>query len=236
MPALELKGRMLSTTRVRALTDDIAAIDAQLAAMARQMPSAVQKMPVILESDVAIDVAALLASVRAVGMQPIGVSGDFLAEGAGLGLAVLPADTGSRSPPKRVTEAVEVAPPVATPEPPAMPAERRPTRQVTEPVRGGQQIYAAGSDLIVLHQVGAGAEVVSDGCIHIYGRLAGRAIAGAQGDTSARIFARRFEPELVAIAGVYAVAEQLQGEAVGKPAQVWLEDGKLQVAVLPDSR
>src|SRR3546814_10295024 len=60
----------------------------------------------------------------------------------------------------------------------------------------------------------------SDLCVHIYGALRGRAIAGARGETSARIFCRRFEAELVAIAGVYAVAEQMQGDLRGKPAQV----------------
>ena len=109
------------------------------------------------------------------------------------------------------------------------PAARISSRLIADPIRGGQQIYARGADLTITHQVGAGAEVVADGNIHIYGRLAGRAIAGADGDTQARIFCRRFEPELVAIAGVYAVAEQLHGEWLGKPAQVFLQDGTLKV-------
>jgi septum site-determining protein MinC len=233
MAVLELKGRMLSTTRVRARSQDFAAMSAQLARMAEQMPTAVRGMPVILESDAAIDLGAFIATVRDIGMQPIGVSGEHLAEAArSWGLAVLPLDSGqrgARASPPAAAEA-PAAPVVA-----AAPAPRS-TRLVSDPVRGGQQIYVPDGDLVITHQVGAGAKVAADGCIHIYGRLAGRAIAGAQGDTAARIFCRRFEPELVAIAGVYAVAEQLQGEAVGKPAQVWLDGGKLRVAVLSDSR
>lgn len=221
---------MLSTTRVRVLTADLAAIAAQLASMARQMPQAVQGMPVILEvaDGVALAMSDLLETVRAVGMQPLGVSGETWADAARqAGLAVLPADAGGRAP-----RAEKAAMPEPTPAPVAAPAAPRATRLVTEPVRGGQQLYAPDGDLIVTHLVAAGAEAIADGCVHIYGRLAGRAVAGARGDTTARIFCRRFEPELVAIAGVYAVAEQLQGEFHGKPAQVFLEDGKLRVARL----
>jgi septum site-determining protein MinC len=233
MDALALKVRMLSTTRVRARNSDFAAMTAQLARMAEQMPTAVRGMPVILESDIDIDLGAFIATVRDIGMQPIGVSGDHLVDAArSWGLAVLPADSGSRG----ARPAAAAAPEPAPAPPGGPPPGPRGTRLVTDPVRGGQQIYVADGDLVITHQVGAGAEVAADGCVHIYGRLAGRAIAGAQGDTAARIFCRRFEPELVAIAGVYAVAEQLAGEAVGKPAQVWLEDGKLRVAVLSDSR
>src|SRR3546814_12130160 len=73
------------------------------------------------------------------------------------------------------------------------------TRIISDPVRSGQQIYVADGDLVVSTTVSPGAEVVADGCVHIYGALRGRAIAGARGETSARIFCRRFEAELVAI-------------------------------------
>ena len=98
MNALELKGRMLSTTRVRVMEGDLAAIADQLRRMARQMPQAVQGMPVIIEAadGIAVDLAALLAVVREVGMQPIGVAGEALAAAAqSVGMAVLPADAGA---------------------------------------------------------------------------------------------------------------------------------------------
>ena len=102
----------------------------------------------------------------------------------------------------------------------------------TTPVRSGQQIYADNRDLTVLTTVGAGAEVIADGSVHIYGPLRGRALAGAQGNEQARIFCREFHAELVAIAGHYKVLEDIPKELRGKAVQVWLEDGQLKIAAL----
>lgn len=221
--ALEFKGRMLSLTRARILDPDVAAITTQLQDFARQMPQAVKGMPVVLEADTAVDLGGVIAAMREVGMQPLGVADGPLAEGArAWGLPVLPAEA-----PGRAARAASVPEPAAAPA--TVGAARRSTRVITEPVRSGQQIYVTDGDLIVLNAVSPGAEVVADGCVHVYGVLRGRAIAGARGDTSARIFCRRFEAELVAVAGVYAVAEQMQGELRGRPAQVWLADGKLRI-------
>jgi len=44
---------------------------------------------------------------------------------------------------------------------------------VTQPVRSGQQVYAPEGDLIIMAPVGAGAEVLAAGHIHIYGPLRG---------------------------------------------------------------
>lgn len=100
------------------------------------------------------------------------------------------------------------------------------------PVRSGQQVYADNRDLTVVSTVGAGAEVIADGSIHIYGPLRGRALAGAQGDESARIFCREFHAELVAVAGHYKVLEDIPAELRGKPVQVWLDQGQLKLAAL----
>lgn len=221
--ALEFKGRMLSLTRVRVLDPSLAAISAQLRDFARQMPQAVQGMPVVLEADTAMDLGGIIAALREVGMQPLGVADGPLAESArSWGLAVLQPDASKGTRP---------APAPAAPVAAAAPAAngRRATRIVTEPVRSGQQIYVADGDLVITSTVSPGAEVAADGCVHIYGALRGRAIAGAQGETTARVFCHRFEPDLVAVAGVYAVAEQMQGDLRGKPAQVLLVDGKLKI-------
>ncbi len=100
------------------------------------------------------------------------------------------------------------------------------------PVRSGQQVYADNRDLTVLSAVGAGAEVIADGSIHIYGPLRGRALAGAQGNEDARIFCREFHAELVAVAGHYKVLEDIPKELRGKAVQVWLENGQLKLAAL----
>jgi septum site-determining protein MinC len=98
-------------------------------------------------------------------------------------------------------------------------------------VRSGQQLYAENRDLTLLAGVGAGAEVIADGSIHIYGTLRGRALAGAQGNTEARIFCRDFRAELVAIAGNYKVIEDVPKDLRGKPVQVWLENDQLKIAL-----
>jgi septum site-determining protein MinC len=119
-------------------------------------------------------------------------------------------------------------PAVATAAPEA-PAPRAAARLVTTPVRSGTQIYARGADLIVTAAVSPGAELVADGNIHVYGVLRGRALAGARGDTAARIFCSRLEAELVSIAGRYLVSEQLPAEQQGSAVQIALVDDRLTV-------
>ncbi len=70
---------------------------------------------------------------------------------------------------------------------------------------------------VVTATVGAGAEVIADGCVHIYGALRGRAVAGARGEVTARVFCQEFHAELISIAGVFRVFETLPPELAGKP-------------------
>ncbi len=117
------------------------------------------------------------------------------------------------------------------------PAAARPTLVVDKPVRTGQRIHAEGADLVVLATVNAGAELIADGDIHIYATLRGRALAGARGSTSARIYVQGMEAELVAVAGYFQVFEEGIPEAVrGKPAQVYLQGGRVMVEPLVRKR
>jgi septum site-determining protein MinC len=102
------------------------------------------------------------------------------------------------------------------------------TLVIDKPLRSGQKIYAKGADLVVLAMVNMGAEVVADGNIHVYAPLRGKAMAGASGNTQARIFSLCLEPELISIAGVYRTSENpLPKEIQGQPAQVRLStDGQ----------
>lgn len=97
-------------------------------------------------------------------------------------------------------------------------------------VRSGQRIYARNRDLVITAGVGAGAEVIADGCVHIYGSLRGRAMAGARGQLSARVFCQEFHAELVSIAGVFRVFETLPADLAGKPVQAWLDGEDLLFA------
>ena len=130
--------------------------------------------------------------------------------------------------------AQEAAPPApvtaAAPAAPAQPAAVANTIVIDTPVRAGQRIYARGADLVVLAVVNNGAELIADGCIHVYAPLHGRALAGASGNTAARIFAASLEAELVSIAGVYRTFENGHApELAGKQVQVRLQGERIDV-------
>jgi septum site-determining protein MinC len=133
---------------------------------------------------------------------------------------------------------------VAPPPPPPPAAERRPPPPVpvrapfggpiviSHPVRSGQVIYAQNNDLVVMAPVNAGAQVIADGHVHIYAPLRGRAVAGAQGLPGARLFIQKLEAELVAIAGVYMMSDEIPPQHRGRAVQVYLEDGHCRIAPL----
>jgi len=99
---------------------------------------------------------------------------------------------------------------------------------IDKPLRSGQQVYAKGGDLIIMAAVNNGAEVIADGSIHVYAPLRGKAIAGAKGNTEARIFTTSLAPELISIAGTYRTTDTpLPANVLGKPAQVRLEGDRL---------
>ncbi len=115
---------------------------------------------------------------------------------------------------------------------PAADSGQRPTRLIDRPVRSGQQIYAAGGDLIVTAAVSEGAEIIADGHIHVYGALRGRAIAGAQGDTSAQIFCQSLEAELLSIAGNFMVNDSIRQTRWKQAAKASLQGDSLKIAPL----
>ena len=122
--------------------------------------------------------------------------------------------------------------PAAAPAPAPL-AEPRTTLIVDRPLRSGQQVYARGGDVVVTALVSYGAEVVADGNIHVYAPLRGRALAGALGDTGARIFATCMEPQLLSIAGTWRTTEvELPAAVLGKPAQVRLDGDRLVIEAL----
>ncbi len=100
----------------------------------------------------------------------------------------------------------------------------------THTVRSGQRVYGRGRDVVVTASVGPGAEVMADGCVHIYGALRGRVMAGAHGELSARVFCQQFYAELVSIAGIFRVFETIPPELAGAPVQAWLAGEELRFA------
>src|ERR1700730_2117223 len=100
------------------------------------------------------------------------------------------------------------------------------------PVRSGQSIVFPDGDVTVLGSVGSGAEIVAGGSIHIYGTLRGRAMAGVNGNSSARIYCQKIEAELLAIDGFYQTAEELDAALRNGPAQAWLEGDIMRITPL----
>jgi len=103
---------------------------------------------------------------------------------------------------------------------------------IDRPVRSGQQLYARDTDLIIIGQVGPGAEVIADHNIHIYGPLRGRALCGVSGNTSTRIFCQSLEAELVSVAGNYRMLETIPADLRGKPAKIALDNDRLSIEPL----
>jgi septum site-determining protein MinC len=191
------------------------------------------------------DLAPLLSVLRECRLVPVAVRGanpEGLAAALALGLVEAAADL----PRVRNVEPAAAVPAVAQEE--VREVVRQVIREVPgpttmvvdRPLRSGQKIYARGADLVVLAMVNQGAEVVADGNIHVYAPLRGKAMAGASGNTHARIFSLCLEPELISIAGVYRTSEHpLAPEVRGKPAQVRLSnDGqdKLLIEALNPGR
>jgi septum site-determining protein MinC len=99
-------------------------------------------------------------------------------------------------------------------------------------VRSGQSIVFPDGDVTVVGSVSSGAEIVAGGPIHIYGTLRGRAMAGINGNSAARIYCQKVEAELLAIDGYYRTAEEIDATLCDRPTQVWLEGDIVQITPL----
>jgi septum site-determining protein MinC len=247
-PVGELKFGQVGIANLRLKRFDLAALAAELQAKLVAAPQLFTRAPVVLDlshlpalPDVAT-VRQILATIRASGMLPAGLAYGTSAMEALAHELDLPLFAKFRAAYERAggEPLVEVpAPaPVRASEPAPVPARistptSATTGQVhTQPVRSGQQVYARGRDLILTATVGHGAEVIADGSVHVYATLRGKAIAGAQGDVTARIFCHDFQAELVSIAGQYRVFEDIPADLRGKPVQAWLDGEKLLLAKL----
>lgn len=229
----QLKGGLFYMTVLELRCVDLDAIAVELAVKVGESTDLLQEAPLLLSFErlspadqETLGLRDLVALCRNLDLRPAAVRGvsDQLAwEAAGLGLANIPKG-------KDKAAAAQAAPQRAPA--PSAPAGAQvptvaPTKLITTPVRSGQQIYARGGDLVIITSVSPGAEVLADGSIHCYGPLRGRALAGVQGDTSARIFCGSQEAELVSIAGQYLVDEVLRTSHWKQPVQFFLKAGAL---------
>lgn len=196
-----------------------------------QAPGFLKNAPVVLNVSALngdINWKQMQQAVSATGLRIVGVSGckdDALKKMiARAGLPVL-----SEGSDRKKRAETPVAAPVAAP---VVAETVNKTRIINTPVRSGQQIYARNADLIVTSSVSAGAELVADGNIHIYGMMRGRALAGASGDRDCQIFCTNLAAELVSIAGEYWIMDQIPAEFFGKAARLCLKEGALTIQTL----
>ncbi|HDY99690.1 MAG TPA: septum site-determining protein MinC [Pseudomonas sabulinigri] len=236
-PVFNLKGGMLTMTVVELARLSQDHFARQLAEKVEQAPNFFVDTPVVIALDKLtdrIDAAALkglLEICRQHGLQPVALRGGEsfrpLAQSAGMVLVPV----GRQREKSIETPALRPEPAPVAQAPRAAPSGGG--KLITEPVRSGQQVYARGGDLIVMAPVSAGAELLADGHIHVYGPLRGRALAGVQGNTEARIFCQNLEAELVSIAGHYKVAEDLRKEKQWKQAvHISLDGDSLKMTAL----
>ncbi|HYR26526.1 MAG TPA: septum site-determining protein MinC [Aquabacterium sp.] len=182
--------------------------------------------------DIGINFPALIELLARFKIKAIAVRGGTVAQTQAAQAAGLIEATESHAAPARVETVVqEVVREVIREVPIEVPVHvpmAASTMIIDKPLRSGQQVYAKGGDLIVMAAVNHGAEVIADGSIHVYAPLRGKAIAGAKGNTEARIFSTCMEPELLSIAGTYRTTDTpLPDNVTGKPAQIRLEGDRL---------
>lgn len=216
---------------------------AKLGDKVRQAPNFFRNAPLVLDLDglpgnELVDFADLKARLREHGLITLAVQGGIHRhQEAALraGLPLVPAAGRASKIDPAAAPAQPASRATSAPKPkPAIEPAGRPAMVINEPVRSGRQIYAPGGDLVVTAMVSAGAELLADGHIHVYGALRGRALAGLAGDAGARIFCLSLEAEMVSIAGLYRVNEDIPPASFKKPAQIYLKDGYLTIDPFSD--
>lgn len=232
-PVFQLKGSMLAITVLELSRNDLESLDRQLAAKVAQAPNFFSNAPLVLALDKlppgegAVDLPGLMRICRQHGLRTLAIRAsriEDIAAAIAIDIPVLP-PSGARERPLETPEVEVKKKPEKPPEPTI-----KPTRVITTPVRGGQQIYAQGGDLVVVSSVSPGAELLADGNIHVYGPMRGRALAGVKGDTKARIFCQQLSAELISIAGHYKVSEDLRRDPMwGSGVQVSLSGDVLNI-------
>jgi septum site-determining protein MinC len=256
----KLKGRLYTLTVLALEKADLQAFKHSLQSVYNQAPKMFQNTPVVLDlsalKGASFDLKGFCAAMREVNMVPVAAQGTSVIQrkaAVACGLSLI-----SGSSKKEVDKITDIVvgqsdlqkAPVLAEKPVQDEAEQvlsdekevsvsqdvqaqdiTRSKVITTPVRSGQQIYAKEADLIVLASVGRGAELLADGHIHVYGALRGRALAGINGNESARIFCSTLDAELLSIAGHYVMPDNQQ-EAMPKAKQIYLKDGHLKIETL----
>ncbi|MCB1935111.1 MAG: septum site-determining protein MinC [Nitrosomonas sp.] len=254
---LEFKSSTFFTPILILYSNDPAAIEQSLQEKINRAPDFFKNSPLVIDlrelnkSGLDIDVIETTEMLRRIGLFPIGIRGGNEQQNKQANKLSIPVDAGGEHDSANQTLNTGTTKAQSTQQPPQdsvadntvqndiepsesivhidstqSPAEPVSSMIVTQPVRSGQRIYARG-DLIVMSQVSAGAEIMAEGNIHVYNTLRGRALAGVQGNTAARIFCLDLQAELISISGDYKTSEHLTKQMQKKPVQIYLQDHAL---------
>ena len=230
---IELKGSSFTLSVVHLHDANPEVIRQALEDKIAQAPAFLRHAPVVVNIGALADVTQwqpLSQAITATGLRIMGVSGckdpglKTEIDRAGIPLLTEGKEKAARPSPTPV--------PVPEPEPEPTVTPVTKTRLIDTPVRSGQRIYAPNCDLIVTGHVSAGAELIADGNIHIYGMMRGRALAGASGDKEAQIFCSHLTAELVSIAGTYWLSDNIPADYYGKAVRLRLRDAALTIEPL----
>lgn len=228
-PVFQIKGSMVTLTTLELISNQLEQLDKQLAERIAQAPTFFHETPIILAIDkrqdpaTPVDLPAVLDIFKKHHLHIMALRAERehdIQAAQTINLPVLPPSVAKDRP-------------IATPKAPINTPGLQPAKIIHSPVRSGQQIYAKDSDLIVLAAVSAGAELLADGHIHVYGPLRGRALAGVNGNEHARIFCQQLGAELVSIAGQYKIAEDLRRIPTwGVASQIYLQDQQMVIQAM----
>ncbi len=230
-PAVEFKSSTFSVPVLVVASNDLILVEQQLQAKIKLAPEFFKNSPLVLDVqelnkyNAEVDVTTVIELIRKLGLLPIGIRGgnpEQNEKAISLGIPVHSMHSSSISAEVKKTQAAPM------PEPETKDLLQTGTTLITQPIRSGQRVYAAG-DLIIIAQVSPGTEILAEGNIHIYGTLRGRALAGVQGNTEARIFCTDLQAELISIAGNYKISEDLSQSVRGKPVQIYLDKHTLVI-------
>lgn len=229
----QIRGSLQTLLALKILRPDDPAFFTGLLEKVAHAPDFFRNAPIVLDGGAVKAkspecLAEIVERLREHRVVPVGLqngSPDWNEAAVGLGLAIFGAGSAGGDDPTRAGRAGSKT--TATP-------TRRPAGKVIrEPVRGGQQVVAPDGDLVVMAPVSPGAEVAAAGHIHVYAPLRGRAFAGMNGDEQAMIFCEQLHAELLSIAGIHQVSEELDARLLGKRVRASLAAERLKVEPLP---
>lgn len=247
--AFQLRGSLFTLSVLQLQQTELDKVARDLKTIVRQAPKFFECAPIVVDlalvhsTEPAVNFPELVTVLRDQGLIPVGVRGGTTAQhntAKQHGLAIL--SSAKTEEPTLATrqKANDVSEPVAKvktqkasekAQAPA-PEKTRKNLVINRPVRSGQQVYAPDGDLVIVGSVSQGAELLADGNIHVYGPLRGRALAGINGNTTARIFCQSMDAELISIAGRYIVNDAIKKQSPNEPQQIFLQEGKLMIETL----